>query len=114
MRAAWRRWTAAEPARERWSGAWWRHQAVVFGVFGITGSSAMWIVRPQLYSVMGVDAVTGPTSSQRMLSLLYMMPFYYAILLVVGTACGKHAYVKNMALRPLRLFTRSRTTAKID
>ncbi len=111
-RRAWTRWTGPEQPAARWSGAWWRHHAVVFTVFGVTGSSAMWLVRPQLYALMGVEGEA--TSGQRVASLLLMMPFYYAILLLVGTACGKYSYVKNMAMRPVRMFTRRKATTKVD
>merc|ERR1711991_229520 len=100
-RSAWSRWTAASPAYKRWSSAWWRDKAVVFTVFGITGSSAMWLVRPLLYKhVMDIQPGAVVSTSQRLLSLVYMMPFYYAILLVVGTAFGRYHYVKTMVTRP--------------
>ncbi len=111
--AAWRRWTAAEEPHARWSGAWWKHHAVVFTVFGITGSSAMWLVRPHLYTAMGVEGL--PTTGERLASLVLMMPFYYAILMAVGTAFGKYAYVRDMAMRPIRMMSRKTTKpAKID
>jgi hypothetical protein len=106
------RWTAAEPEPKRWSGAWWKHHALVFVVFGVTGSSAMWLVRPQLFKAMGVQG--DPTTGERLASLFLMMPFYYAILLIVGTCFGKHAYVKNMAMRPLKYFSKKKATQKLD
>jgi hypothetical protein len=42
------------------------------------------------------------TVGQTVASLTAMMPFYYAILFVVGTAFGKQAYVKTMVMRPFR------------
>jgi hypothetical protein len=41
------------------------------------------------------------TTGQRLLSLVLMMPFYYSILMVVGTVFGKYHYVKTMAMRPV-------------
>jgi hypothetical protein len=73
----------------------------------------MWLVRPHLYGLMGVE---GPaTGGQRAASLVLMMPFYYAILMVVGTAFGKYSYVKNIAMRPVRMLSgRSKVTTKLD
>ena len=106
-RAAWARWTGPRAAAARWSGAWWREQAVVVAVFGITGSSAMWLVRPLLYRhLMGLEPGAPVSGAQRALSLLYMMPFYYAILLLVGTACGRYHYVKTMVMRPVTALRR--------
>lgn len=109
MRRFLRNWTAEEPHYNRWSRPWWQHYAVVFTVFGITGSSAMWLVRPHLNSIMFGDIPKSQlTSMQSVASLVAMMPFYYAILFVVGTAFGKQAYVKAMVMRPFTRLRRGR------
>ena len=82
-------------------------------MFGVTGSAAMWLVRPQLLRAMGVEGA--PSTGERVAALVLMMPFYYAILMAVGTCCGKYAYVKNMATKPLRYFAKKKNAAqKID
>jgi hypothetical protein len=61
----------------------------------------MWLVRPLLYRhLMGIADGTQATTQQRVLSLFYMLPFYQAILLCVGTAFGRFHYVKTMVMRP--------------
>jgi hypothetical protein len=56
-----------------------------------------------------------PTTWERLGSLVLMMPFYYAILLVVGTVFGKHAYVKAMAMKPVNYFLKKKNVAqKLD
>lgn len=105
FRSFWRRWSAAPAEHARFSAAWWLDKAVVFTVFGVTGSTAMWVVRPLLYRhVMGIEGE--PTPAQRGLSLLYMLPAYYAILLTLGTLAGKHHYFRQMATRPFHAVQR--------
>lgn len=66
--------------------------AVLFSVFGVTGSSSMYFVRPAL-SKLGVEGSLreGP-NSYRVISILSVTPIYATILFTVGTLSGRHAY----------------------
>ena len=58
--------------------------AVLFCVFGITGSSSVALVRPALKSTLGIEGtlIEGP-NSYRILSVLLVSPIYAVILLTV-------------------------------
>ncbi|CAM9367737.1 unnamed protein product, partial [Heterosigma akashiwo] len=67
--------------------------AVLFCVFGITGSSSVAFVRPILKDVIGLDGTMkdGPWS-YRIGSVLMVSPIYACVLMTVGTLAGRHAY----------------------
>eukprot|EP00052_Salpingoeca_macrocollata_P017081 m.138272 g.138272 ORF g.138272 m.138272 type:complete len:156 (-) comp20259_c0_seq2:53-520(-) len=87
------RWLAPGPEHARFSAGWWADWTVKFVVFGITGSSSVYFVRPLLSSVFGLEGtmVDGPWS-YRIASVLFVTPVYSVILIVVGTLFGKHAF----------------------
>ena len=74
--------------------------ALIFTVFGITGSSSMYIVRPMLHKVGGLEGSMkeGPWS-YRLISLAVLMPAYSIMLVTIGTIAGRHHYFKRTALR---------------
>ncbi|KAI9106021.1 hypothetical protein DFS34DRAFT_644827 [Phlyctochytrium arcticum] len=84
----------------RFSTGWWRDWAVIFVVFGITGSSAVRIVKPLLANVFGVEGtfMDGPWLF-RILYLCTTLPLYSTILILVGTLFGRGPYFKMVALR---------------
>ena len=90
------RWTAPKPDYERFSAAWWGDWAVKFTVFGITGSSSMYFVRP--YVPIEGSMKEGPWS-YRILSLLMVTPIYTLILVTVGTIFGQQAFFLKVARR---------------
>ncbi len=96
----WRRWTAEVPSPPRYSGAWWRETALICTVFAITGSSSMYLVRPAVKTVFGVEGtlVDGPWS-YRLLCVGVCMPAYSLLLLTFGTLAGRHQYFKRIAMR---------------
>lgn len=51
----WSRWIAEKPFPDRWSLQWWWEMAIIFTVFGITGSSSLFFVRPLMGKVLGVE-----------------------------------------------------------
>jgi hypothetical protein len=66
--------------------------AVIFCVFGATGSSSVYFVRP-LLSKVGINGtmMDGP-NSYRVLSILLVSPVYACILLTLGTLSGRHTF----------------------
>ena len=61
-----RSWTAARPEPQRFSTSWWFLWAIRFTVFGITGSSSVYFVRPLLKQFLGLEgAVSGLCRSAR-------------------------------------------------
>jgi hypothetical protein len=49
------RWTAARPEPARFSSAWWLVWTIRFIVFGITGSSSVYFVRPFMRDYLGLE-----------------------------------------------------------
>ena len=78
----------------------WRHWAIVFTVFGITGTLAVLFSQILLKGIFHLEGNvwSGPWS-YRAVYLVLMLPFYSVTLLVVGTLLGKHAYFKLRLLR---------------
>jgi len=72
--------------------------AVIFCVFGITGSSSVAVVRPFLKQTIGLEGSMreGPWS-YRILSLVLVSPIYATLLLTFGTVAGRHTFFANMA-----------------
>ena len=83
-------------------------------IFGITGSTAVSLIRPTINKVLGIEGslIDGP-NSYRVFSLLFISPFYAITLFVVGTAFGRHAYFAKMAKKILGRFLPSKMKEKI-
>ena len=98
--SAWSYWTSEPVSHPRYSPLWWRDTVLVLVVFSITGSLSLYIVRPLLTSVLGLQGSMreGPWS-YRILTLLLVPPAYSLMLLTIGTAVGRHVYFKRIALR---------------
>jgi len=103
--------TPNPPQPSAWSQFWkwtlqqrpsWRESpveaAVVFTVFGITGSTSVAVVRPALKSTIGLEGsmIDGPWS-YRVLSLVLVSPFYATFLVTFGTLAGRHLFFATMA-----------------
>jgi hypothetical protein len=82
--------------------------AVLFTVFGITGSSTMFLVRPAL-KTFGIEGsmIDGP-NSYRVISFLTITPIYITILTTLGTISGRHRFFANQATKMLSRFGLSR------
>jgi hypothetical protein len=78
--------------------------AIMFCVFGVTGSSSMFFVRPALHS-MGLEGsmVDGP-NSYRVLSLCLISPIYAMLLVTIGTLVGRHTYFASMSQKIIGRF----------
>jgi hypothetical protein len=87
--------------------------AVLFCVFGVTGSSSVAFVRPALKKV-GIDGtlLDGPWS-YRIASVLIISPIYACILVTVGTLSGRHIFFANMGRKILSRFMPSSAASKI-
>ena len=101
-------WTWTTQPRPHWRESY-SEAAVLFCVFGVTGSSSVAFVRPFLKETMGIQGtmMEGP-NSYRLLSFLMVTPIYVCILLTVGTLAGRHTYFANMARKILGRFVPSK------
>jgi len=99
LQAWWSRWTAPRPPLPRFSPAWWADNALIFTVFGVTGSSAVVVSRPVL-QLVGVQGTwrDGPWS-YRLAYIATMTPLYTVMLLTIGTLAGRHAFFKHVVQR---------------
>ena len=73
--------------------------AILFCVFGVTGSSTMLIIRPSL-KTLGIEGSwrEGPWS-YRILSLLIISPIYATVLMTLGTLAGRHTFFAKMGVK---------------
>ena len=87
--------------------------AVLFCVFGVTGSSSMYFVRPCLKHI-GVEGtmMDGPWS-YRILSVLILSPIYATILITLGTLSGRHNFFASMGYKILKRFLPSSMASKM-
>ncbi|KAJ1418195.1 hypothetical protein B484DRAFT_453756 [Ochromonadaceae sp. CCMP2298] len=95
-------WTTAQ--RPTWKESK-KEAAVAFVVFGVTGSLTMWLVRPCLSSVLGLEGSLweGP-NSYRVASVLCISPIYSVLLLTIGTVAGRHNFFAKMGTKILGRF----------
>lgn len=96
----WKSFLQPKPMPVRWSIAWYQEMALICTVFAITGSSTMVLVRPAVSKGLGLQGSfkDGPWSF-RICSLVVMTPIYATLLLVVGTAFGRHAYFRHFSVK---------------
>jgi len=94
------RFLSIEPKFPRYSYDWWKEIIIICTVFAITGSSAVYFVKPFLHNVIGLEGSLkeGPWS-YRLLYLTFMMPMYSIMLMFVGTIFGRQAYFKKFVIR---------------
>ena len=85
--------------------AWYREMILLSTVFAITGSSTMFLVRPAVSEVLGLQGSMkdGPWS-YRIASLVIMTPLYSILLVGVGTVFGRHFYFKHFSVKMLSRF----------
>lgn len=99
-RGWWARWLHEHPMPPRWSREWYLEMALIFTVFGVTGSSSMYFVKPLVKVVLGIDGtlMEGPWS-YRLVCLGVLMPAYSMMLVTFGTIAGRHHYFRRQALK---------------
>mmetsp|Transcript_9808 Transcript_9808/g.22095 ORF Transcript_9808/g.22095 Transcript_9808/m.22095 type:complete len:224 (-) Transcript_9808:284-955(-) len=99
------RFFATKPMPPRNTPRWYGEMALICTVFGITGSSTMFLVRPAVSNVLGLQGSMkdGPWS-YRICSLVIMTPMYSALLVIVGTVFGRHAYFRHFSVKMFSRF----------
>ena len=119
--------TNTPPPASAWERFWawtlqqrpsWRESpkeaAVIFVVFGITGSTSVGVVRPALKNTIGLEGSMreGPWS-YRITSLLAVSPIYATFLVTFGTIAGRHIFFANMARKIFGRFVPASLRPKI-
>ncbi|KAL7530025.1 hypothetical protein ACHAWF_003214 [Thalassiosira exigua] len=99
------RFLGPKPMPPRNTPRWYGEMALICTVFGITGTSTMFLVRPAVSDVLGLEGSfkDGPWS-YRLCSLVIMTPTYAALLVIVGTAFGRHAYFRHFGVKMFSRF----------
>ncbi|CAG8495672.1 5120_t:CDS:2 [Dentiscutata erythropus] len=99
---------------KRWSWRWWKEWAIIFIVFGITGSTTVRIVRPVLTNILGIEGgfIDGPWT-YRISYLCVTIPLYSLILFIVGTIFRRQAYFKKIVFRMYGRFIPERLIKRI-
>ena len=92
----------------------YQEAAVVFVVFGVTGSTSVAVVRPFLKYTIGLEGslYEGP-NSYRALSIILVSPIYACMLVTFGTLSGRHSFFANMARKILGRFMPSSVLKKV-
>ena len=70
---------------------------IVCTIFGITGSSTLYFVRPILKRIGFEGTMIDGPNSYRVASVLLISPMYASILLILGTLGGRHLFFAKMA-----------------
>jgi len=85
----------------------------LFVVFGVTGSSTMFFVRPAL-KFLGIEGtiIDGPWS-YRILSVLIISPIYATVLMTLGTLSGRHNFFANMGMKIIKRFIPRDVASKV-
>mmetsp|Transcript_25829 Transcript_25829/g.59460 ORF Transcript_25829/g.59460 Transcript_25829/m.59460 type:complete len:216 (-) Transcript_25829:432-1079(-) len=101
----WEWWTAPVDMPPRKSVRWYAEMALVSTVFGVTGSTTMFLVRPAITDFLHLHGSMkdGPWS-YRLTSLVIMTPLYPLLLVTVGTIAGRHAYFRYFAVKMFSRF----------
>lgn len=99
------RFLAPKPMPPRNTPRWYAEMVLICTVFAITGTSTMVLVRPAMSDILGLKGSLkdGPWS-YRICSLVIMTPLYSALLVVVGTIFGRHAYFRHFAVKMFSRF----------
>ncbi len=87
--------------------------AVLFCVFGATGSSSVYFVRPALTKLGIEGSLRDGPNSYRVISILSVTPIYATILFVLGTLSGRHAYFAAQWRKIINRFVPSSAISKI-
>ena len=74
-------------------------------VFGVTGTTTMFLIRPCLKTVFGLEGslLEGP-NSYRIISILTISPVYAILLFTIGTISGRHIFFAQMSSKILGRF----------
>ena len=105
-------WSWTTQPRPSWRESY-KEAVVLFCVFGVTGSSSVFLIRPTFSAIGLKGSLRDGPWSYRILSILCISPIYACTLLVIGTLSGRHAFFANMSLKILRRFIPQNLTSKI-
>ncbi|KAJ1503027.1 hypothetical protein HMI54_008469 [Coelomomyces lativittatus] len=78
---------------------YYKEIAIIFTVFGITGSSSLKLVRYTLNSSIGPGSLTEGPNTWRLAYLFCGLPMYSALLLTLGTLSGRGTYFRGMLMK---------------
>lgn len=98
-------WTAPVEIPPRNTFKWYGEMTLLCTVFAITGSSTMFLVRPAMNDILGLNGSMkdGPWS-YRLCSIVIMTPIYPILLVCTGTLFGRHAYFRHFAVKMFSRF----------
>ncbi|KAF9356043.1 hypothetical protein BGX26_005806 [Mortierella sp. AD094] len=104
-----------EMTKVRFSFNWWKEWTIIMGVFAVTGSSTVMVVKPVLKDVFKLDGSMkeGPWSF-RIAYLGTTLPLYSCILLTVATIAGRRPYFKKVVLRMWGRFLPKKITQRFQ
>ncbi|GJJ72165.1 hypothetical protein EMPS_04522 [Entomortierella parvispora] len=104
-----------EMTRVRFSYNWWKEWTIIMGVFAVTGSSTVMVVKPVLKEVFQLDGSMkeGPWSF-RIAYLCTTLPLYSCVLLTVATIAGRRPYFKKVVLRMWGRFLPKKALARFQ
>ena len=99
------RWMAPKEMPQKGTLSWYGEMVLLCTVFAITGTSTMVLVRPAVSNGLGLrgSLKDGPWS-YRISSIVIMTPLYSAMLVVVGTLFGRHAYFRHFSVKMFSRF----------
>lgn len=83
-------------------------------VFGVTGTTTMFLIRPCLKTVFGLEGslLEGP-NSYRIISILTISPVYAILLFTIGTISGRHIFFAQMSSKILGRFIPKSILSKV-
>ena len=78
---------------------------MIFTVFGVTGSTTAFLVRPFITTLMQLEGTMkdGPWA-YRIGTIVVMFPVYPLMLVTFGTLAGRHTYFRHFAVKMLARF----------
>jgi hypothetical protein len=96
------KWTTKE--RKLWKEDY-KEAGIVCGIFALTGSASLLVVRPALKYTIGLEGSwrDGP-NSYRITSLILVSPVYACMLFAIGTLSGRHIFFAQMSQKILSRF----------
>ena len=74
---------------------------IIFLVFGITGSTAVWISKPIL-DFIGLDQAASSAWAYWPIRIIIIFPVYQILLLIIGTIFGQSKFFKNFIKKMFR------------
>lgn len=110
MKQFWK-WTSQD--RPSWKNDF-KEAAIIFTVFGISGSTSLLFVRPILKYTIGLEGPFMESPLQYILStILITSPIYSIIVFSIGTLAGRHIFFANMATKVISRFLPNQVKQKI-